>query len=154
MPADSATHAVYTTALLLQNVPADTTAISAFVFGPAGLRGTLAHSQCPSDSCDSSALGSSSYAVSCSSLGPSYGGSSRAGAVASSEAGQLQQYGLAGGAGPLSHRMSSGRRFSRQGSRMRQTSSECYKIVMAMTANVADLRQAQVRGASGGSGYI
>ncbi|WIA17551.1 hypothetical protein OEZ85_014378 [Tetradesmus obliquus] len=103
-------------------VPGDTSAISAFVFGPAGIHGTYAHNQCPSDSCGSSAGDSSSYAVSCSSLGPSFGGTNRAGAAVSSEAGQLQQYGAAGGAGALTHRMSSGRRFSRQGSRMRQTS--------------------------------
>jgi hypothetical protein len=109
----------------LQGVPADTTAISAFVFGPAGLQGPSVHSQFPSDGCSYSPADSSSYAVSCSSLGPSYGGSSRSGAAVASEAGQqLQQYGPAGGAGALSHRMSSGRRFSRQGSRMRQASRE------------------------------
>jgi hypothetical protein len=124
---------------LQQGLPADTTAISAFVFGPASLHSPLAHSQYPSDGCGGySPADSSSYAVSCSSLGPSYGGSSRSGAAAASEAGQQQQYGYAGGAGALSHRMSSGRRFSRQGSRMRQTSSELHGTQCSFNVGLYD----------------
>lgn len=130
----------------MQGVPGDTSAISAFVFGPAGIHGTYAHNQCPSDSCGSSAGDSSSYAVSCSSLGPSYGGTNRAGAAVSSEAGQLQQYGAAGGAGALTHRMSSGRRFSRQGSRMRQTSSE---FLSSCLADFFGMEQAKRRHVAG-----
>jgi hypothetical protein len=125
---------------LQQGLPADTTAISAFVFGPASLHSPPAHSQYPSDGCGGySPTDSSSYAVSCSSLGPSYGGSSRSGAAAASEAGQQQhQYGYAGGAGALSHRMSSGRRFSRQGSRMRQTSSELHGTQCSLNVGLYD----------------